>query len=308
MAKTIPFQLKIPYFIEHYNGFDKMIMVKNYGRGKTIMYQACVKEFLWYLESQGFFDFTKVKALQIVAYYEYINTRPNLRRQGTLSESMIRNNLYSVRVFFDYLIDINAIENSPARLPKFQFGKQTDRNICTTSEITLLFNTCKDAREQTILAIAYGCGLRRTEIVALNIQDILISKGLLVVRDGKNYKSRVVPISEFILEKIKPYLKAERGLYLQHNSVYTEALILNDIGARMCGHSIYKTILRIVKRTNDDALISKNITLHCLRHSIATHLLENGAGAEFVKSFLGHTEIDTVQLYAKRRKQNYKFS
>ena len=76
----------------------------------------------------------------------------------------------------------------------------------------------------------------------------------------------------------------------------------------MCGHSIYKTILRIVKRTNDDALISKNITLHCLRHSIATHLLENGAGAEFVKSFLGHTEIDTVQLYAKRRKQNYKFS
>jgi site-specific recombinase XerD len=308
MAKTIPFQLKTPYFIEHYNGFDKMIMVKNYGRGKIIMYQACVKEFLWYLESQGFTDFTKVKALQIVAYYEYINTRPNLRRQGTLSESMIRNNLYSVRIFFDYLIDINAIENSPARLPKFQFGKQSDRNICTTSEINLLFNTCKDAREQTILAIAYGCGLRRTEIVALNIQDILISKGLLVVRDGKNYKSRVVPISEFILEKIKPYLKEERSLYLRRNSVYTEALILNDMGSRMCGDIIYKTILRIVKRTNNDELIAKNITLHCLRHSIATHLLENGAGAEFVKSFLGHTEIDTVQLYAKRRKQNYKFS
>jgi site-specific recombinase XerD len=202
MLKQIPFQLKTPYFIDHYNGFDKMVMVKNYGRGKTVLYQACVKEFLWFLESQGFTDFTMVKALQIVAYYEYINTRPNLRRQGTLSESMIRNNLYSVRVFFDYLIDINAIENSPARLPKFQFGKYSDRNICTKDEIALLFNTCKDAREQTILAIAYGCGLRRSEIAALNTQDVLISKEVLIVREGKNYKSRVVPVSQFVLGKI----------------------------------------------------------------------------------------------------------
>jgi integrase/recombinase XerD len=274
--------------------FEKTTLTIGYSC--AAMYISNVREFLFFLESRGISEVRTVKAADIVSYYEYIRERPNQRREGGLSNAMLRHHLFSLRLFFDYLTDTQQIENSPVRLPKFSIGKANERDILTLEEIKQVYNAAKTKRERAILSLAYGCGLRRSEIKDLDVVDIVLSKGMLLVRDGKNHKSRTLPLSDGVIKDLRDYLLYERPQYQQH---LANAFILNDMGVRMDGNSLNTTILRIMSRTT----IKKHITLHCLRHSIATHLLDKGADIVFVKNFLGHQEIDTSHLYSKRRKQ-----
>jgi site-specific recombinase XerD len=272
------------------------------------MIQACVREFLFFIETKGFITVLQIKTSEIIAYYEYIRERPNQRKEGGLSDSMIRHHLYSLRLFFDYLLDVGEIESSPARLPKFQFGKYKERNICTVEEIKELYDACESKRDKAILSIAYGCGLRRSEIQNLNTTDILLHKGMLLVRLGKNSKSRSVPLSNNVIKDLKEYLIYERAKYFtQNNFEASPSFLINNQGNRMNGAMLNYRLKELIKRTNNYALQQKEITLHCLRHSIATHLIDMGANIEFVQSLLGHSEIDTAHLYSKRRKQQLQF-
>jgi site-specific recombinase XerD len=295
------------HFEELYKEFDRFVVTKNYGKGKSKMYQACVREFLFFIETKGFVTIQQIKASEIIAYYEYIRERPNQRREGGLSESMIRHHLFSMRLFFDYLLETGEIQSSPARLPKFQIGKANERNICTVEEILQLYDACETKRDKALLSIAYGCGLRRTEIQNLNTTDVLLHKGMLIVREGKGNKSRTVPLSNNVIKDLKEYLIYERAKYfLQNNFEDTPAFFINNTGTRMLGDKLNGRLKELILKTNNAKLIRKEITLHCLRHSIATHLIDKGASIEFVQQLLGHAEIDTVHLYSKRRKQQLK--
>lgn len=290
------------YFENLYKEFDVFIKTKNYKQKKTI--QASVREFLFFIETKGFITMLQVKTSEIIAYYEYIRQRPNQRKEGGLSDSMIRHHLYALRLFFDYLIYIDELETSPAKLPKFQIAKHKERNICTVDEIKLLYNACESKRDKAILSIAYGCGLRRSEIQNLNTADVVLHKGVLIVRNGKNNKARQVPLSDNVVEDLKDYVIYERAKYFTKNNFEnTNAFLINNQGNRMDGASLNDRLKELIKRTNNYSLEQKEITLHCLRHSIATHLVDNGANIEFVQTLLGHAEIDTAHLYSKRRKQ-----
>lgn len=296
------------YFETLYKEFNVFIQTKNYKQGKGKMIQACVREFLFFIETKGFITVLQIKTSEIIAYYEYIRERPNQRKEGGLSDSMIRHHLYAIRLFFDYLIDTGELESSPARLPKFQFGKYKERNICSVEEIKELYDACESKRDKAILSIAYGCGLRRSEIQNLNTNDVLIHKGLLLVRNGKNNKSRSVPLSNNVMKELKEYLIYERAKYFtQNNFEASPSFLINNRGNRMNGTMLNDRLKELIKRTNNYALQQKEITLHCLRHSIATHLIDMGANIEFVQSLLGHSEIDTAHLYSKRRKQQLQF-
>jgi site-specific recombinase XerD len=296
------------HFEELYKEFDVFIVTKNYGKGKSKMYQACVREFLFFIETKGFVTIQQVKASEIIAYYEYISQRPNQRREGGLSDSMIRQHLFSLRLFFDYLLETEEIQNSPARLPKFQRGAYKERNICTLDEIKLLYSFCETKREKALLSIAYGCGLRRTEIQNLNTTDVLLHKGVLIVREGKGNKSRSVPLSDNVIKDLKEYIVYERAKYFnQNNQESSPSFFISNTGNRMSGQALNDSLKAIIQRTENAELIRKEITLHCLRHSIATHLIDKGANIEFVQGLLGHSEIDTAHLYSKRRKQQLKF-
>lgn len=301
------FKLKTINYIQLHNDFNKFIFVRNYGRGRATAYQSCIKEFLFKMEEKGIKNLKQVKVGDIVEHYEYLTTRKNLKREGKLSFSMIKHHLYSLRVFFDYLVDTDVIPNSPARLPKFMKGEGLDRNVCTLKEIGIIFKNCITQSEKAIIAFGYGCGLRRSEIRRLNIPDLKINGKIVVIRDSKFSKSRIVPVSNKMMVHIKKFILNEREKNLKRNSKQsTQSLFVNTLGNRMSGTILNQTVKTIVARTNNPELKSKNITLHCLRHSIATHLLDNGADVEFVQNFLGHTEIDTVLIYAKRRKQKFK--
>ncbi len=300
--KNLPLQNK--HFESIHRDFKVFISAKNYTTNTSSNILACIREFLFFIETKGFVTIQQVKSSEVISYYEYIIERPNQRRDGGLSDSVIRFHLFSLRIFFDYLLDAGEIESAPARIPKYQLAKTKSRNICSIEEIKQLYEACQSKRDRAILALAYGCGLRRSEIAKLNTSDVLIHKGILTVRSGKYNKSRTIPLSNNVISDLKEYLIYERAKYFsQNNYEETTAFLIGDIGSRMRGDRVNDHLKSIILRTNNAELIQKEITLHCLRHSIATHLLDNGATIEFVKDLLGHAEIDTAHLYSKRRKQ-----
>lgn len=291
-----------------YSEFDIFIKTKSYGRGRRVGYAANVREFLNFIENEQIDSILEIKAKDVVAYYEYLGIRRNERTGQTLSEATIRGQLFSLRLFFDYLTDTQQIQNSPARLPKFTFGPYQERNICTVEEIKMLYSHCENKKEKALLSIAYGVGLRRSEIENLNTVDIQFHNGLLLVRDGKYAKTRTLPLSNKCLDDIKDYVYNERTDFLANkNFRHNPALFVYENGNRMSGARLNLLLIKLIKRTKNPDLIAKKITLHCLRHSLATHLLDNGATIEFVQRLLGHTLIDTAHLYTKRRKANAKF-
>ena len=300
--KGLPLQNK--HFESLHKDFRLFLSAKNYNKGTSEMISACSREFLFFVETKGFVTIQQLKSSEVIAYYEYIIERPNQRKEGGLSDSMIRHHLFSLRTFFDYLLDAGEIESSPARIPKFQIAKTKERNICSIEEIKQMYDACKSKRDRAILALAYGCGLRRSEISKLNTTDVLLHQGILLVRSGKFNKSRTIPLSNNVIKDLKEYLIYERAKYFsQNNYEESNSFLIGDVGKRMLGDRIGAHLKVILQRTNNAELLRKDITLHCLRHSIATHLLDMGATIEFVKDLLGHAEIDTAHLYSKRRKQ-----
>lgn len=294
-------------YIRLLNDFNTFIVVRGYGNGKRVSYPMNLKEFLHYLSSQKISCIKDVQAKTVLNYYEYLKKRPKLIHSGLLSGSTIKSHLFTLRIFFDYLLETDEIEESPIHLPKFQWGEYNERNICTPEEIKLLYDVCETKRDRAILNIAYGCGLRRSEMQNLNATDVQLHKGVLIVREGKGNKPRSIPLSDFLVKDLKQYFFKERSDYFLTNATtIPQAFFINNDGNRMTGQYLYERLRKIIKRTGNSELITKRISLHCLRHSIATHLIDNGASIEFVQQILGHSLIDTAHLYSKRRKQKLK--
>lgn len=290
-----------------YKEFDTFIKTKGYGNGKPVCYQSHAREFLFFIENKGFSDIKEIKASEVITYYEYLMQRPNQRKEGGLSDSVIRGQLFALRLFFDYLLETEQIKSSPARLPKFQIGKYKERNMCTLEEIKMLYAACQSKRDKALMGIAYGCGLRRSEIQNLNTSDVNLNKGTLVVREGKGNKSRTVPLANNVIRDLREYLVYERAKYFSKNNMEsTPAFFISNKGLRMRGTGLNNLLKELITRTGNAELERKEITLHCLRHSIATHLIDKGANIEFVQRLLGHSLIDTAHLYSKRRKQQLK--
>ena len=288
-----------PEYIELCDNFNSAITAKGYSRSE---YPSHIREFFFFLETKDIVEIKKVKVAEIIGYYEYLRDRPNLRRDGGLSDSSIRKHIAALNSLFDHLIKTKKIENSPARLPKFLYGPYAEREILSMEEIKLLYKQAKPGLERAILGAAYGCGLRRTEIQRLNLSDIIFHKGILNVRKGKGNKSRTIPMSDTIIRDLKEYVGYERNKRIANDLPLCPAFFLNKFGGRMDGQSYNYKLKEMIKRMQNQKLSEMDISLHNLRHSIATHLLDNGATIEFVRKFMGHSDIDTTHLYSKRRK------
>ena len=146
-----------------------------------------------------------------------------------------------------------------------------------------------------MLSIFYGCGLRRNEGYHLNISDIHIESSIVHVRKGKGYKERFVPISKKGIEHITAYLYDARPMMVRDNK--EAAFFLNHSGKRLGGQMLMLCLQTLARRTNNSELQQKEIGLHTLRHSIATHLLAHGMNLEKIKEFLGHSSLESTQVY-----------
>jgi len=286
--------------------YRKHIDILGYSEnGKQIKYSN-VAEFLTQLEYQEHTQIEKVLSVDIVHHYNYLKNRPHKKQEGVLSLKTISHHMQSIRVFFAFLQEIGIIINNPMSTLKFNHpqSKPTQRTILTIAEIKELYRTAETLQERVILSLGYGCGLRAMELVSVNMEDIKTGDGILIVPKGKGNKRRVIPISTGVKKDIENYIENERDIYLIDEAA--RALLLNIKGDRMRKYTCRKILKKLILRTENQDIIKKEISIHNLRHSIATHLLEQGVPIEQVRNFLGHSHLETTEIYTRVNQQQLK--
>lgn len=213
-------------------------------------------------------------------------------KQRKLHSSTIYQYYTHPKEYFRYIKESKYISKNPFETLILHLEKQPykERIILTQEEIQALYSKTKNLQEKILLHLAYGCGLRAIELERINTEDVDIKNKLVIVEQGKNSKRRIIPINQTLQKDFTKYLH-------QRNRIKTKetALLLNQKQQRMKKYTTLELLKKILKRTT----LNKNITLHSLRHSIATHLLENGLSLENVKEFLGHKYLDTTEQYVR---------
>lgn len=274
------------------------------GYAETTVYNLPnhLKEFFNYLECHGHSGINTITTQTVIDYYKHLQERPNQRRQGGLSKGYLNKHQQSLFKFREYLKHHNH-KGINIHLKHEEKKNRDSLSVCSLQEIKQLFEATNyshteeklQQRDKAILVCFYSCGLRRNEVVHLNVNDVLFDKERLFVRQGKNYKERFVPINKHSSRILEEYIYDYRPEF--RNSKETEALFLNYRGTRLQGMSFANRLRAIIKATNNKDLQERNITLHSLRHSIATHLLEQGADIEHISKFLGHNSLESTQIY-----------
>jgi len=215
----------------------------------------------------------------------------------------------AVQLFFAQLQASGKITINPASIVKFNYPKESGeykREVLSQAEIKVLYQFTINYQEKAILSLAYGCGLRAFELDAINIGDIRFSQRILIVPKGKGNKRRVVPMSSRIIADLSAYFYKERpSLTLEKDYQNGEkAFMLHSRGGRMKYYTYNKYLKRIIDRSGNSNIENKEISIHNLRHSIATHLIEQGVSLEKVQTFLGHSSLKSTEIYTHiNRKQ-----
>lgn len=271
---------------EEITAFHHYLISLGYNQESTKMLPYFVREFFAYIGKEPL----AVASQDIVSFHEYLQERPNKKYSGGLSDSYIHAHLYSLQLFFTWQLDKGRLESHPMGTLSFKRGSYQSRAILSQSEIQVVYQSCQTSKERALLGVFYGCGLRKSEGEALNVEDVDFQSGLLYVRRGKYAKRRVVPMGDQVQKDLLTYVE-----YGRYGKVGESAFFYNAWGRRMRGYSMNQLLKRLIDRSE----IEKSITLHCLRHSIATHLLENGLSVEYVRDFLGHKYLESTQIYTR---------
>lgn len=253
-----------------------------------------LKEFFNWLEEIGIYQLHHITAVEIGNFYEYVQNRKSTRTKETLKLKTVYDIMRCVQQYLGYALHLGKIKINPASHLKFQYpDEEVNRIIFSQEQIQELYEVTEDLQEKAMLHIAYGCGLRASEVSQLNKEDVRLAENLIVVQKGKNNKRRLVPINDKI--------RTELEFFLSNEEIKHKAVFINNKGNRMQQWTLNKLLKTIVLRTEFGnkmpAEALRKIGIHTLRHSIATHLLENGMQLEQVQLFLGHSHIESTEIY-----------
>jgi len=262
-----------------------------------------LREFFHFLERNGYNNLHRVTTPLIQDYYKQLSERGNERRGGGLSKAFLNKHQQALKKFLEYLKEHNANVKFGVHLKGEKINYYQNKDILTQAEIKQLFEACDYShihthfrkRDRAILVLLYSCGLRRNEAVQMNTEDIFFEKGRIYVRKGKNYKERFVPINKYNLNILEDYLYEARLDFLK--GFQTDALLLSQKGQRINDMSMAIRVKTIIEASGNEELQDKHITLHTLRHSIATHLMQQGVAIQSISQFLGHASLESTQLY-----------
>ncbi|MDC3415436.1 site-specific tyrosine recombinase XerD [Aquibacillus salsiterrae] len=251
-------------------------------------YQRDLKKYLHFLEND-----LKIEMLDEVYRTHILQYLYTLNDMGRSTATVART-LSSIRLFHQFLVREYNIKQDPSlhietpkkerRLPKVLSTSEVDK-LLTIKAVDPLSH-----RNKAMLEMLYATGLRVTELVSLKVSDLHLTMGFIRCF-GKGSKERIVPLGELAKQAVEAYLLLGREALLKGES--TDVLFLNHLGKPLTRQGFWK----ILKGLTTDAGINKVITPHTLRHSFATHLLENGADLRAVQEMLGHADISTTQIY-----------
>ena len=251
-------------------------------------YGIDLKLFLEYLRENEIPSFKQVNKEVIVNYMQ-------AEKNNNKANSSILRSVSSLRKFFQYLAQEKIIEKDPMLLIDTPKKKQHLPQVLTKEEVEKLLHSPNTGqvlglRDRAMLELMYATGLRISEIINLKLEDLHLTMGTLQTL-GKGHKERIVPVGDEAIKWINRYLEEARPKLLkQKRSNY---LFLNFHGNNLTRQGLWKNLKAEVRKAG----IQKNITPHTLRHSFATHILENGADLRIVQELLGHADISTTQIY-----------
>lgn len=220
-----------------------------------------------------------------------------------LESSSISNYLSAYKTFYNYYIKIGKININPIdKVDSPKLSKHLPTYLTVEEVDKLLDIDIKDAfsaRNKSLLELLYATGLRISELINLEFKNIDLNECIVRIM-GKGSKERIVPINDLAIKYLKIYVKDYRYKLVkkeQNNFVY-----LNNHGKKMTRQGVFK----MIKKRTQETGIKKDVSPHTLRHSIATHMLENGADLRIIQEFLGHESIGTTQIYTHLTNQKLK--
>ena len=275
--------------------FERWLSTLGYAKSTVYLSVHYVNDFFFYLKSLGITSLEEIQMVTLRRYHTHLQTRPKKRRSGGLSNNYIASNINALKRFSCYLEQTGRATLEITL--KTTTDKETIKTILTPKEIKSLYMACDHEflgiRDKAILSIYYGCGLRRSEGLALDVKDVMIKEKLVFVRGGKGNKDRYVPMTEPVRETLETYLCQGRKILLKGLHTKEEAFFISYRAKRMDGNTITSRLQNLATKAG----ITKDVGLHILRHSIATHLLQSGLSLEEVSQFLGHSSLGSTQIY-----------
>ncbi len=301
--KNLPIKSTAFQYVE--NSFREWLDVLGYAQSTVYELPNHIREYFHWMESKGHSQINQINVQLIREYYTQLKTRTNTRRGGGLSNSYLNKHLQALYKFLEYLCQSGRLT-----LPNLGIEWETDdtKEILwlTQDEIKELYKVTYgynentplepfNARDRAMLTIFYGCGLRRNEGYHLDLSDIDFDRRILHVRKGKAYKERFVPFNKTSSQYLQEYVYDARPKIVKDGK--QNAFFISQRGVRMQAQSMALRLKLLQQRSDDLILQQKDVRLHVLRHSIATHLLENGMPLEKISRFLGHTSLESTQVY-----------
>ena len=258
-------------------------------------YKRDLKQFEKYIQDNGenYVEITDDGIREYIEHMQEIGKKPSTISRG----------LASIRSFYQYEAKNKVVEKDPTEGIQSPKIEKRVPSVLTSSEVALLLDQPKDVdlkgtRDKAMLEFAYATGMRVTEIISLNVEDINLESGYATCKNGK--KERTVPIGELSLKALEDYMLNARQTMIKDDN--EQALFVNVNGQRLTRQGFWK----IIKYYKEQAHIDKDITPHVLRHSFATHLLQNGADLKSIQTMLGHSDILSTQIYMQFQDESLK--
>lgn len=264
---------------------------RNYSEQTVKAYKEDINIFVDFLKEQGNFEeLTSVSNIEIDSYLEYMDDK-------NYSIDTIQRRISSLRSFFKFLQRNNLITNDPFDLVQLKRKGRKLPRFFYQKEIDILFKSVEGTsalaqRNSVILELLYGTGMRVSELSELTISQIDMSMNVILVH-GKGNKDRYVPFGEFAQKSIKKYLNDGRVQLIEKSNKKSDYLLINNRGVKITPRGIEYVLDQLIKKTS----LTADIHPHMLRHSFATHMLDNGADLRTVQELLGHSSLSTTQIY-----------
>lgn len=281
-------------YIEEYRKY--LLIDKKYSNNTILSYMNDLNNFQKFIKK----DMTKINKKDILKFIEF--------ERKTKDSRTIAHSLTVIRNFYNFLLIENIIEENPTSKIDSPKLKKSLPTVLSKEEIDNLLNIelndKYDYRDKAMLELMYATGMRISELINITIEDINLVNSCVIV-NGKGNKERKIPFDEITTYYLEKYINEYRKQFIKKPNNY---LFLNCFGERISRQSFFKTIKALAIKKN----IHKNFSPHTLRHSFATHMVENGADLRSVQMLLGHSDISTTQIYTnisnKFIRENYEKS
>ena len=249
-------------------------------------YQRDILQYQEYLEEKKI-NYKEVNNENVLGYLDYLK---GLDKKA----STISRHLASIRLFYQYLLKNKIVKEDPTKGIQSPKIEKKAPSVLSSQEVSLLLEQpngegLKSIRDKAMLEVAYATGMRVTEIISLNVSDIDIESSLVTCKNEN--KQRIISLGKLSLSALKEYMTIARPNMIKDDN--ETALFVNVNGKRLTRQGFWK----IIKFYKEQAHITKDITPHVLRHSFATHLLQNGADLKSIQTMLGHSDISSTQVY-----------